>query len=85
MESTGGQEMEYCGKLHFSLKYDKELEGLVVKVNLGDMFSVFTIMNVCIDIYGNLNFYLFTLIVYNTKQRTRLYKLLEISITHISL
>lgn len=31
-ESAGGQEMEYCGKLHFSLKYDKELEGLVVKV-----------------------------------------------------
>ncbi|XP_074038065.1 synaptotagmin-10 [Leptinotarsa decemlineata] len=31
-ESNGGQEMEYCGKLHFSLKYEKELEGLVVKV-----------------------------------------------------
>ncbi|KAG5874244.1 hypothetical protein JTB14_028121 [Gonioctena quinquepunctata] len=24
--------MEYCGKLHFAMKYDKELEGLVVKV-----------------------------------------------------
>ncbi|CAG9823032.1 unnamed protein product [Phaedon cochleariae] len=31
-DSNGGQEMEYCGKLHFALKYDKELEGLVVKV-----------------------------------------------------
>ncbi|XP_025833213.1 synaptotagmin-10-like [Agrilus planipennis] len=31
VESTG-PEMEYCGKLHFALRYDKEVEGLVVKV-----------------------------------------------------
>ncbi|XP_060530448.1 synaptotagmin-10-like [Cylas formicarius] len=32
VDSNGGIEMEYCGKLHFALKYDKELEALVVKV-----------------------------------------------------
>ncbi|EFA01872.1 synaptotagmin-10 isoform X1 [Tribolium castaneum] len=31
-DSSGGPEMEYCGKLHFSLRYDKDVEGLVVRV-----------------------------------------------------
>ncbi|XP_076647027.1 synaptotagmin-10 [Halictus rubicundus] len=31
-ESSSTTEMEYAGKLHFSLLYDKEIEGLVVKV-----------------------------------------------------
>ncbi|XP_031339838.1 synaptotagmin-10-like isoform X1 [Photinus pyralis] len=31
-DSSGGPEMEYCGKLHFALRYDKDVEGLVVKV-----------------------------------------------------
>ncbi|KAF5285320.1 hypothetical protein FQA39_LY04419 [Lamprigera yunnana] len=31
-DSSGGAEMEYCGKLHFALRYDKDVEGLVVKV-----------------------------------------------------
>ncbi|KAI4463955.1 hypothetical protein MML48_4g00006710 [Holotrichia oblita] len=29
---SAGPEMEYCGKLHFALRYDKDVEGLVVKV-----------------------------------------------------
>ncbi|XP_022914567.1 synaptotagmin-10-like [Onthophagus taurus] len=29
---SGGPDMEYCGKLHFALRYDKDVEGLVVKV-----------------------------------------------------
>jgi hypothetical protein len=32
-DSSGTGEMEYCGKLHFALRYDSEMEGLVVKVN----------------------------------------------------
>lgn len=32
-DSSGG-ELEYCGKLHFALRYDKEVDGLVVKVSL---------------------------------------------------
>jgi hypothetical protein len=32
-DSSGGPEMEICGQLHFSLRYDKDVEGLVVKVN----------------------------------------------------
>jgi len=31
-DSSGTGEMEYCGKLHFALRYDSEIEGLVVKV-----------------------------------------------------
>ncbi|XP_068908178.1 synaptotagmin-10-like isoform X5 [Tenebrio molitor] len=31
-DSSGGPEMEICGQLHFSLRYDKDVEGLVVKV-----------------------------------------------------
>ncbi|KAM0724800.1 Synaptotagmin-9 [Formica fusca] len=31
-ESSSTTEMEYAGKLHFALRYDKEIEGLVVKV-----------------------------------------------------
>ncbi|XP_069696983.1 synaptotagmin-10-like isoform X2 [Periplaneta americana] len=31
-DSSGTGEMEYCGKLHFALRYDTEIEGLVVKV-----------------------------------------------------
>lgn len=31
-DSSGGAEMEYCGKLHFALRYDKDVEGLIVKV-----------------------------------------------------
>ncbi|XP_046748568.1 synaptotagmin-10-like [Diprion similis] len=31
-ESSSTVEMEYSGKLHFALRYDKEFEGLVVKV-----------------------------------------------------
>ncbi|GLV36122.1 Synaptotagmin 1 [Carabus blaptoides fortunei] len=31
-DSSGGPEMEYCGKLHFAVRYDKDVEGLVVKV-----------------------------------------------------
>ncbi|CAH0560345.1 unnamed protein product [Brassicogethes aeneus] len=31
VESSSGPDMEYCGKLHFSLRYDKEMEGLVIK------------------------------------------------------
>lgn len=31
-DSSGGPEMEYCGKLHFALRYDKDVEGLIVKV-----------------------------------------------------
>lgn len=33
-ESSSTTEMEYSGKLHFALRYDKEIEGLVVKVSL---------------------------------------------------
>lgn len=33
-ESSAGPEMEYCGKLHFALRYDRDVEGLVVKVNI---------------------------------------------------
>ncbi|XP_017774749.1 PREDICTED: synaptotagmin-10-like isoform X2 [Nicrophorus vespilloides] len=29
---SAGPEMEFCGILHFSLRYDKDVEGLVVKV-----------------------------------------------------
>ncbi|XP_066999874.2 synaptotagmin-10 [Anabrus simplex] len=29
---SSGTEMEYCGKLHFALRYDLEMEGLIVKV-----------------------------------------------------
>mgnify|MGYP004575431843 CR=1 FL=1 len=32
-ESSSTTEMEYAGKLHFALRYDKEMEGLVVKVS----------------------------------------------------
>ncbi|CAH0560344.1 unnamed protein product [Brassicogethes aeneus] len=32
VESSSGPDMEYCGKLHFSLRYDKEMEGLVIKI-----------------------------------------------------
>ena len=32
-ESSSTTEMEYAGKLHFALRYDKEIEGLVVKVS----------------------------------------------------
>ncbi|KAK0183487.1 hypothetical protein PV327_001524 [Microctonus hyperodae] len=31
-ESSSTADMEYAGKLHFALRYDKEIEGLVVKV-----------------------------------------------------
>ncbi|XP_011299750.1 synaptotagmin-10 [Fopius arisanus] len=31
-ESSSTVEMEYAGKLHFALRYDKEIDGLVVKV-----------------------------------------------------
>ncbi|XP_063229106.1 synaptotagmin-10-like [Bacillus rossius redtenbacheri] len=31
-DSSGTGEMEYCGKLHFALRYDSEMEGLIVKV-----------------------------------------------------
>ncbi|XP_015173256.1 PREDICTED: synaptotagmin-10-like isoform X2 [Polistes dominula] len=31
-ESSSTTEMEYAGKLHFALRYDKEIDGLVVKV-----------------------------------------------------
>ncbi|XP_043510370.1 synaptotagmin-10-like [Frieseomelitta varia] len=31
-ESSSTTEMEYAGKLHFALRYDKEMEGLVVKI-----------------------------------------------------
>ncbi|KDR07453.1 Synaptotagmin-9, partial [Zootermopsis nevadensis] len=31
-DSSVTGEMEYCGKLHFALRYDSEIEGLVVKV-----------------------------------------------------
>jgi len=30
--------MEYAGKLHFALRYDKEIEGLVVKVSTAIFF-----------------------------------------------
>lgn len=33
-DSSGTGEMEYCGKLHFALRYDSEIEGLVVKVTM---------------------------------------------------
>lgn len=32
--STDSTEFEFCGKLHFSLKYDLDIEALVVKVSL---------------------------------------------------
>lgn len=32
-ESSSTADMEYAGKLHFALRYDKEIEGLVVKVS----------------------------------------------------
>lgn len=32
-ESSSTGEMESAGKLHFALRYDKEIEGLVVKVS----------------------------------------------------
>lgn len=32
-ESSSTAEMECAGKLHFALRYDKEIEGLVVKVS----------------------------------------------------
>lgn len=35
-DSSGGPEMEYCGKLHFALRYDKDVEGLIVKVSKND-------------------------------------------------
>jgi hypothetical protein len=31
-DSSGTGEMEYCGRLHFALRYDTDIEGLVVKV-----------------------------------------------------
>ncbi|KAI4476193.1 hypothetical protein M0802_014907 [Mischocyttarus mexicanus] len=38
-ESSSTTEMEYAGKLHFALRYDKEIDGLVVKekVDLGEL------------------------------------------------
>jgi hypothetical protein len=39
-ESSSTTEMEYAGKLHFALRYDKEIEGLVVKVSVA-LFSFF--------------------------------------------
>lgn len=36
-ESNSISEMQYAGKLHFALRYDKDMEGLVVKVS----FSIF--------------------------------------------
>jgi len=33
-ESSSTTDMEYAGKLHFALRYDKEIEGLVVKVSI---------------------------------------------------
>ena len=39
-ESTDSSEvMEYAGKLHFALRYDSIMEGLVVKVR--DIFNVY--------------------------------------------
>jgi hypothetical protein len=32
-ESSSTGEMDSAGKLHFAVRYDKEIEGLVVKVN----------------------------------------------------
>ncbi|XP_047004610.1 synaptotagmin-10-like [Schistocerca americana] len=29
---SSSTEMEYCGKLHFALRYDQDIEGLIVKV-----------------------------------------------------
>lgn len=37
-ESSSTTEMEYAGKLHFALRYDKEIEGLVVKVSIAQYF-----------------------------------------------
>jgi hypothetical protein len=34
--------MEYCGKLHFALRYDLEIEGLVVKVTTATRQTVAT-------------------------------------------
>lgn len=41
-ESSSTTEMEYAGKLHFALRYDKEIEGLVVKVSIVQHFLCFT-------------------------------------------
>lgn len=38
-ESSSTTEMEYAGKLHFALRYDKEIEGLVVKVSIISYFK----------------------------------------------
>lgn len=32
-EDSDTVEMEYCGKLHFALKFDSEMDALVVKVD----------------------------------------------------
>jgi len=41
-ESSSTTEMEYAGKLHFALRYDKEIEGLVVKVSVArDVFVLY--------------------------------------------
>lgn len=47
-DSTG-PEMEYCGKLHFALRYDKDVEGLVVKV-----YST-TLIELPISSWGDIN------------------------------
>lgn len=39
-ESSSTTEMEYAGKLHFALRYDKEIEGLVVKVSIAHIFII---------------------------------------------
>lgn len=31
-DSSVTSELEYCGKLHFALRYDNDIEGLIVKV-----------------------------------------------------
>lgn len=38
-ESSSTTEMEYAGKLHFALRYDKEIEGLVIKVSQTNMIK----------------------------------------------
>lgn len=44
-ESSSASEMEYAGKLHFALRYDKEIEGLIVKVSIAQYFMTVTNFN----------------------------------------
>jgi len=50
-ESSSTTDMEYAGKLHFALRYDKEIEGLVVKVSITQHLFMITNFNYVIILY----------------------------------